>query len=154
MSKALTDEQVEALHLAYVQHGTYRGAARAVGVSTSTARTYLKAEVEDSDSELVQVRTQKRRELATELWDAAIVLIQAMVNSKKISDADLRDIATALGITIDKLQLVTGQATQRHEHRELDRQQAERLAQQYGLDPNQVISEAERHLADARQGIS
>lgn len=125
MPASLTDEQVEALHVAYVQHGTYRAAARAVGVSDAAARTYLKSEVEEPNSALLQMRAQKKIDLAARLGDAAIALIEAMLKAKTLNDADLRDIATALGITIDKLQLVTGQATERHEHRDLDSPRAD-----------------------------
>lgn len=41
MASRITPEQIEQINLAYLQCGTYSGAARAVGVSPSTAKKYI-----------------------------------------------------------------------------------------------------------------
>lgn len=41
MATRITAEQIEKINLAYLQCGTYTGAARAAGVSPSTAKKYI-----------------------------------------------------------------------------------------------------------------
>jgi molybdenum-dependent DNA-binding transcriptional regulator ModE len=120
VTAALSDEQIEQLHIEYAQLGQVSKAARAVGVSWSSAKRYLKQELIDPTSELAITRERKKIGLAETLGEAAIVLAQAMADKTKISEARLQEIAVSLGIAIEKLQLITGQATERYEHRDID----------------------------------
>lgn len=124
MAAALTDEQIERLHLEYSVTGKVDRAAKAAGVSWAAAKKYLSQPI-DPLTPLSQVREQKKIDIATSLGNAAVALIEAMVDKQKLSDAELRDIAVALGITIEKMQLVTGQATERYEHRDVDTSRTE-----------------------------
>jgi hypothetical protein len=120
MATSLTDEQIERLHIEYAVRGSYRAASRAVGVSVESARKYLKAEVEDADSPLRRMRTQKKVEIAEKFGDLQIVLIDALMDKAKIEKASYQELANTLGIATEKRLLVTGQATQRTENLTVD----------------------------------
>ena len=115
MATALTDEQIERLHLEYATTGTYRATARAVGVSVESVRKYIKAEAEDPGSPLGRMRTQKRVDIAEKMGDLQIALIEALMTSEKIAKASYHELAVTLGITTEKRLLVMGQATSRTE---------------------------------------
>jgi seryl-tRNA(Sec) selenium transferase len=115
MASALTDEQVERLHLEYALSGRYRAAARAVGVSVESARKYLKAEVEDADSPLRRMRTQKKIDIAEKFGDLQVAMIDALMDKAKIEKASYQELANTLGIATEKRLLVMGQATIRTE---------------------------------------
>jgi hypothetical protein len=120
VAAALTDEQIERLHIEYAQRGTVAKAAQSVGVSWSSAKRYLKDELVDPDSPLAKMRERKRVDLAETVANTAVALAKAMGDAAKISASDLRDIAISFGIAVEKLQLITGQATERYEHRDID----------------------------------
>jgi molybdenum-dependent DNA-binding transcriptional regulator ModE len=116
VAAALTDEQIERLHLEYAQTGSYRAASRAVGVSVESARKYLKAGADDPDSPLGRMRTQKKVDVAAKMGDLQIALIDALMSSEKISKASYQELATTLGITTEKRLLIMGQPTSRNEN--------------------------------------
>jgi predicted transcriptional regulator len=120
VAAALTDEQIERLHLEYAQTGRLRAAARVVGVSPSTAKRYIDQERANPDSVLEQVRTQKRIDIAEKIAEVQIVILEALKSPEKIAKASYQELSTSYGILTDKHQLITGQATERHEHRDID----------------------------------
>src|SRR5688500_7042525 len=70
--------------------------------------------------EFVELR-QKTREDAAEGWAAIVHLAQAQISSDlQAGKFEPRDLPTLAGIATDKSLLLTGHATERHEHRELD----------------------------------
>lgn len=115
MAASLTDEQIERLHLEYAQTGSYRAAARAVGVSVESARKYLKPGVDTADSSLRQMRTQKKIDIVDKIAEVQIKLLDALIDPQHLKDAGFTSIATTFGILTDKRLLLTGQATQRTE---------------------------------------
>jgi hypothetical protein len=120
VAAALSDEQIERLHLEYVQTGSYRATARAVGISVESVRKYVIRELDDADSPLRQMRTQKRIDIAEKIGEVQLVILEALKSPEKIAKASYQELSTSYGILTDKRQLITGQATERHEHHDLD----------------------------------
>lgn len=60
---------------------------------------------------------QKKEELAEQLRSLAWGLTQSMGEEQKRKEASFKDLATALGVVIDKLQLLEGEATSISERR-------------------------------------
>ena len=125
MAASITDEQIERLHLEYAQTGRLRASARAVGISVSTAKRYIDLEKANPDSVLEQVRTQKRIEIAEHIGNVQAAILRKMEEDITLGKASYQELATAFGILTDKRQLITGQATERHEHRDADTPRAE-----------------------------
>jgi hypothetical protein len=124
VAAALTDEQIERLHLEYSLTRKVDRAAKAAGVSWAAAKKYLSQPI-DPLTPLSQVREQKKIDIAQKLGELQIVLIDALMREDKIAKASFQELANTLGISIEKLQLITGQATERHEHRDADTPRAE-----------------------------
>lgn len=80
-----------------------------------------------------------------------------MVEAARFTLREIKDVAiplpelvrmfTALGIVIDKLQLLRGNPTDIHEVRDWTR-----VLQEDGIDPDEVVAEAERIIASADDG--
>ena len=117
MATALSDEQIERLHLEYATNGgKIRAAARAIGVSQSTASKYIDRETTNpAPPEVQAVRTRKKVDIAEKMGELQVVLIDALMTSEKIAKASYQELATTLGITTEKRLLVMGQATVRTE---------------------------------------
>lgn len=108
MAARLTDRQKKIIIADYVECGSYRATAKRNGVSNDTVRRIV-----SSESEIVQKATQKkeqntldmlaymesRKEQAKEVLDA---YIKALADPEKIDCAKLSEVATAMGIVIDK----------------------------------------------------
>lgn len=81
--------------------------ARELEIPEPTLRKWVKGE--GVTNGVVQKKDQKRVDLSAGLEEVARKLIRAM--PEKIADATLQQIATSLGITIDKMQLLRGEPT-------------------------------------------
>jgi transposase-like protein len=104
----LTDKQKKKIIADYTENGSYRATARMNGVSDDTVRRVVL-----SDDEILQKAAQKkeentldmlaymdsRKEQAQGVIDDYLV---ALANPEKIASAKLSEIATALGIVLDK----------------------------------------------------
>lgn len=55
MATRITAEQIEKINLAYLQCGTYTGAAKAAGVSPSTAKKYIIPNYEPPKSNVEEI---------------------------------------------------------------------------------------------------
>lgn len=111
--KAITDEQIELIKATFAETGSVRASARAAKVSVSTAKKYA-----GSRDGFEQLRTEKRVDIIESLADARIILLASMVDESALKKASLHEKAVAFGIVTDKHQLLTGEATERHEHRD------------------------------------
>lgn len=108
VAKRLTDAEKKKIIADYVESGNYRATARNNGVSDDTVKRIVL-----SDKEILRKAAQKkeqniadmldymdsRKEQAKEVLDA---YIKALVDPGKIDGAKLSEVATAMGIVIDK----------------------------------------------------
>ena len=113
----LPPEQIETIKAVYAETGRYRAAARAAGCSVSAAKKYA-----TNHDEFEHLRTVKRVDIIDHMTEAQIILIAALTDPAKLDRASLQEIAVAFGIVTDKRQLLSGEATERHEHRDTDSQ--------------------------------
>lgn len=127
----LSDQQIETIRAAWVLTGNGSYAAKAAGCATSTANKYIK----DHHDELRQLRQEKAPDIAEILNAVLNEVLSGMLDPSKVRDANLNQLATTAGIVIDKMQLLSGQATARTETMAVDpgrltpeeREQARRL---------------------------
>ena len=111
--QSITDEQIELIKATFAETGNLRASARAAKVSVSTAKKYA-----GSRDAFERIRTEKRVDIIESLADARIILLAAMVEPETLKKASLQEKSVAFGIVTDKHQLLTGEATERHEHRD------------------------------------
>lgn len=108
MAARLTDKQKKEIIADYVESGSYRATAKKFGVSAMTVRSVC-----TDNPKTVQKCAQKREQNTAEILDymdsrkeqAKMVLdayIKALKDPGKIEAAKLSEIATAMGIVIDK----------------------------------------------------
>lgn len=113
--RATPVETVERIKATYAMVGSIAETARDLNLPESTVRKYVSPEVH---AEFAELRAQKLAEVIPDIVDeiaqTRLALIRAMRDPGKIAEADIRDLATAFGITADKYQLVTGQPTARN----------------------------------------
>lgn len=111
----ITDEQAETIRATYAMTGKLSQAAKAAGVSESTAKKY--ANLADGFAEL---RAEKLaltiEQIIVKCGDVQGKLLEALVDDAKLAKASFQEVATAFGIVTDKRQLLSGQATDRREH--------------------------------------
>jgi transposase-like protein len=89
-----------------------REAARQADVPVSTLEHWRQ------HGEMAQLRTQKREEVAADIWavfQKGVRRVEALLPTTE----DMAKVAVATGILYDKFALMSGQATTRNEHREL-----------------------------------
>lgn len=108
MAARLTDKQKKKIIADYMESGSYRATARMNGVSDDTVRRVVM-----SDSEILQKAAQKKKQNTLNMLaymdsrkeKAQGVIddyLKALANPAKIEAAKLSEIATALGIVVDK----------------------------------------------------
>lgn len=114
MGAALTDEQIERLHLEYAQSRKIDCAAKAVGVSWGAAKKYLNIPI-DPLTPLAQVRERKKIDIAVKMGEVIEVQLAALATPEKIAKASYQELSTSIGILTDKRLLLTGQPTSRTE---------------------------------------
>jgi len=90
--------------------GNVNKTANMLGIPASTLTEWRDGRV---NPEVTEVRGRKKEELAGRLVEIAHLLIDAMPD--KIKDSNLQQAATTLGITVEKIQLLDGKATERKE---------------------------------------
>ena len=96
--------------------GSMLQVARRLKVPESTLRSWARGE---HGAPPANVRERKKGELAETLAGVAFALTERLMEIAKTGD--VRETATALGIVIDKLQLLNGEPTQSVTHLILDR---------------------------------
>lgn len=108
MAARLTDKQKRKIIADYMENGSYRATARMNGVSDDTVRRVVL-----SDDEILQKAAQKKEQNTMDMLaymdsrkeQAQGVIddyLKALANPEKIEAAKLSEIATALGIVVDK----------------------------------------------------
>lgn len=94
--------------------GSLTHVADKLSVPARTLSRWAKAENNPPPAELV---IDKRVDLVEMLRDEAYNALREMGEARQ--DASYRELATAVGIFVDKIQLLTGQATERHDVRQM-----------------------------------
>lgn len=107
------EDKAAALATLDAMDGNVNGAARKLGIAESTLRSWNNDR--GVHPVVANLREKKKGELADRLKEIAHEIIDGMPD--KISEASLRDSGVTLGIVLDKLQLLSGAATSRNEHR-------------------------------------
>lgn len=103
-------QKAEAVGLSVVE-GT-RPAAERLGIPVSTIHSWRESE------EFAQLRTRKKDEVAAEVWATFQMGVRRIAELIPETE-DMTKVATATGIIYDKFALMSGQATDRTETREL-----------------------------------
>ena len=155
MAARLTDKQKKKIIADYVESGSYRATAKKFGVSAMTVRSVC-----TDNPETVQKYEQKREQNTAEILDymesrkekAKDVLdayIEALKKPEKIEAAKLSEIATAMGIVIDKF------INNPMKH-QLDKQklEIELLKLESQVKDSQPEEEAEDNFMDALNGTA
>lgn len=113
------DETIEQIKATYALNGNARETSRVLGVSFETVRKYIG---QDDKDQFSQLRSEK---LATAIpsiielcAQVQIKLLNSMADEDALKKASLHEKAVAFGVITDKHQLLTGEATERHEHRD------------------------------------
>lgn len=120
-----TDADRERARVAWESTGrAMRPTARETGMPIATLQRWVEAWENPPPAALAppevyeqvyaDVRTSKRGELIAAAWDLAAAAFARAKDA--LPDASARDAATVAGIAIDKAQLLSGAATERHEH--------------------------------------
>lgn len=105
------EEKATALAALDANGGNVARTARELDIPDSTLRNWANGRGVNDD--IPQLRDQKKGELTEALRELAWMLIGAVPG--KIDDANLSSVFTGLGITLDKLQLLSGEPTERSE---------------------------------------
>jgi hypothetical protein len=93
---------------------TVKTAADAMGVPESSLRYWMEQPA------FAEYRAKTRENLADEMKVIAHVAAHKLADAIRAGTLEPRDLITALGVAVDKAQLLSGAATERLEHRELD----------------------------------
>lgn len=104
--------------------GALEKVSKHLGVAKSTLHGWARAEQNPPPSEL---RTEKRGDLAALIEDEIHNVLSAMPGA--IPDASYRDLATGLGILVDKKQLLDGKATEIIDDLRTNEERANRINQ-------------------------
>lgn len=108
MAARLTDKQKKEIIADYVESGSYRATAKKFGVSDNTVKKICNenaqiaqkcAEKREQNTADILDYMESRKEKAKDVLDA---YIEALKKPEKIEAAKLSEIATAMGIVIDK----------------------------------------------------
>lgn len=105
------EDKATALAVLAAHNGDVSKTARETGVPRTTLQRWIEAE----NGAVAAIAADKKKGLADELETIAYKLVDAM--PEKIAQATLQQLATSLGITIDKMQLLQGKPTERSETR-------------------------------------
>ncbi len=155
MAARLTDKQKKEIIADYVESGSYRATAKKFGVSDNTVKKIC-----NENAQIAQKCAEKRKQNTADILDymesrkekAKDVLdayIEALKKPEKIQAAKLSEIATAMGIVIDKF------INNPMKH-QLDRQklEIELLKLESQVKDSQPEEEAEDNFMDALNGTA
>lgn len=90
-----------------------QAAAEQTGIPRTTIIHWL------NDPELVALRQKTRETMAEDMKALAMVALDALMGAIRRGELEGRDLIVALGVAIDKAQLLSGEATSRTETRDL-----------------------------------
>jgi transposase-like protein len=100
------EDRATALAALDANGGNLSRTASEMGVPRTTLQEWAAGRVAER---VTDIRQEKKGALADRLEEIAHTLVDAIPN--KVSDADLREVSTSLGITIDKMRLLREQPT-------------------------------------------
>lgn len=103
-----SDDKAAALAALEANGGNLRLTSRQLKIPLTTLHMWASGHV---PNDVPNLRTEKKAELQDELRRIAYALVEAI--PAKVDSANLQQIATTLGIVIDKMQLLSGQPTDR-----------------------------------------
>lgn len=108
MAKHLTDKQKKRIIADYVELGSYNAVAKKYGVSRQTIKNVVDADKE-TGQKLQDKKAQNTLDMLaymdskkTEAQGIIDLYLKALVDPKKLEKAPLNQIATSLGIVVDK----------------------------------------------------
>lgn len=104
-------DKATALAVLDANGGNVKKTATDTGIPRTTIERWTKGQAVNPD--VTDLRHEKKGELADRLREIAHKLIDSV--DTKIPDANLQQVFTALGITIEKMQLLSGEPTDRNE---------------------------------------
>lgn len=105
------EEKAEILAALDANQGNVKRTARQCDVPTSTLRGWAKGR--GTNAGVAKLRPQKRGELADALEEIAWQIVDLLPS--KLAEAEVRELATLLGVSLDKLLVLRGQANNRTE---------------------------------------
>jgi len=108
-SKRIPDNIREQVKILAVEGLSDRNISKKLNIS-KTAVNSIKNEIDNLD----QLRTDKKRKMAEELWDLAIEM-KKEITKQKLKDSSAARLVISLATLIDKALLLTGEATDRLE---------------------------------------
>ena len=155
MAARLTDKQKKKIIADYVEMGSFNAAAKANGVSRNTVKAVVMA-----DSEVLQKAAQKKEQNTVDMLaymekrkkDAQGVIddyLKALADPNKIEMSKLSEVATAMGIVIDKFVNIPVKS-------QLDRQKLELeiVKVESKIKDSQPEEEAEDNFMDALNAVA
>lgn len=108
MAARLTDRQKKKIIADYVQHGSYNAVAKINGVSKDTVKRTVQG-CEDFAQKAQQKKEENTAEMLAfmdsrkgEAQNVIDAYLKALANPEKLENASISQIATALGIVVDK----------------------------------------------------
>lgn len=155
MADRLTDKQKKEIIADYVESGSYRATAKKFGVSDNTVKKIC-----NENTQIAQKCAQKREQNTADILDymesrkeqAKGVLdsyIKALADPAKIDAAKLSEVATAMGIVIDKF--VNNPLKHQLDQQKLE---IELLKLESQIKDNQPEKEAKDNFLDALNGVA
>ena len=110
----ISREKQEKIISVYAMEGSINKAAKAANVSWGTARRYI--ERADNDKDLANIRDEKKKEIIEKGWANIVDYMNLM--REKAPGAKLREVTGAFAQTVEKMQLLSGEATEinKNEH--------------------------------------
>lgn len=115
-------DKAAALTVLDANEGNLNKTAKQLDIPRTTLERWVEGRVSD---DVPQLRQQTKKALANELEALAYKLIEAM--PEKLEGANLQQASVALGIVVEKMQLLRGDPTERFEHTLDDRERASRI---------------------------
>jgi transposase-like protein len=106
------------------RRGALMEVANSVGVSHSLIRRWFTKEVNPPPSKIAQI---KMSDIVEMLKNEVVAALQELPNAR--GDADYLDIGKVMGIMVDKLQLLSGEATERIVYELSDSDRSEQVAE-------------------------
>lgn len=155
MASKLTDKQKKEIIADYAESGSYRATAKKYGVSAMTVKRICEKDVttlqkvtqkkEQNTADILDYM-ESRKEQAKDVLDA---YIEALKKPEKIEMAKLSEIATAMGIVIDKF--INNQMKHQLDKQKLE---IELLKLESQIKDSQPEEEAEDNFMDALNGTA
>lgn len=111
-------ETVETIRATYSLTGSIADTSRNLNIPESTVRKYIDPKTKDEFAEIrAETMAVAIPEIVAKATRVQIALLDAIADKDSLAKASLQEKAIAFGVVTDKVQLMTGEATERYEHR-------------------------------------